>query len=89
MGGLVVPGTWMRRRWTSRAPDARTPGNNAAHEPPFFTLAHRLLVAATLSTASGMGRLPGYWVFKPSAMLIAIVFVAATPYFTGLMGDFA
>lgn len=47
-----------------------------------------LLVAATLSTASGMGWLPGYWVFKPSAMLIAIVFVAATPYFTGANGRF-
>lgn len=50
-------------------------------QPPIPWLA-ALLLCATLSTASGMGWLPGYWVFKPSVMLIAIILVAITPYFT-------
>ncbi len=34
------------------------------------------VLTAALSTFSGMGWLPGYWVFKPSVMVVAIFFVA-------------
>ncbi len=41
-----------------------------------------LVLSAVLSTLSGMGWLPGYWVFKPSVMLIAIFMVATYQDFT-------
>lgn len=49
--------------------------------PPLLHIA--FVITAALSTLSGMGWLPGYWVFKPSVMVVAIVFVASYAGSTG------
>jgi alkylglycerol monooxygenase len=47
-----------------------------------------LLQCAALATLSALGMVDGHLVFKPMAMVIAIVFVAARAYFTGATGTF-